>query len=106
MDSGTESVRKVKTEDSKQKQKIESKNRQQKKVWIDYNEDIVTIQQVCAHAALTVRTHRLESKNPISEADQEWIFARNYEGTEQLQAILKEKGKEPDETEYHYFQSR
>ena len=44
----------------------------------------VTIQQVCAHAALTVRTHRLESKNPISEADLEWIFARNYEGTEQL----------------------
>ena len=26
--------------------------------------------------------HRLESKNPISEADLEWIFARNYEGTE------------------------
>ena len=40
------------------------------------------IQQVCAHAALTVRTHRLESKNPISEADLEWIFARDYEGTE------------------------
>ena len=59
MDSGTESVRKVKTEDSKQKQKIESKIRQQKEVRIDYNE-----------------------------------------------AILKEKGKEPDETEYHYFQSR
>ena len=29
-----------------------------------------------------MRTHRLESKNPISEADLEWIFARNYEGTE------------------------
>ena len=26
--------------------------------------------------------HRLEGKNPISEADLEWIFARNYEGTE------------------------
>ena len=24
----------------------------------------------------------LEGKNPISEADLEWIFARNYEGTE------------------------
>ena len=34
-------------------------------------------------AALTVvRKHRLEGKNPISEADLEWIFARNYEGTE------------------------
>ncbi len=32
--------------------------------------------------ALTVRKHRLEGKNPISEADLEWIFARNYEGTE------------------------
>ena len=36
----------------------------------------------CALAALTVRKHRLEGKNPISEADLEWIFARNYEGTE------------------------
>ena len=42
----------------------------------------VTVQKVCALAALTVRKHRLEGKNPISEADQEWIFARNYEGTE------------------------
>ena len=33
-------------------------------------------------AALTVRKHRLEGNNPISEADLEWIFARNYEGTE------------------------
>ena len=47
-----------------------------------YKRSMVTIQQVCAHAALTVRTHRLESKNPISEADLEWIFACNYEGTE------------------------
>ncbi len=31
---------------------------------------------------LTVRKHRLEGKNSISEADLEWIFARNYEGTE------------------------
>ncbi len=43
---------------------------------------LVTVQQVCALAALTVRKHRLEDKNPISEADLEWIFARNYEGTE------------------------
>ena len=50
---------------------------------------MVTIQQVCAHAALTVRTHRLESKNPISEADLEWIFARNYEGTEQLRKFFQ-----------------
>ena len=42
----------------------------------------VTVQQVCALAALTVRKHRLEGKNPISEADLEWIFARNYEGTD------------------------
>ena len=34
------------------------------------------------YAALTVRKHRLEGKNPISEADLEWIFACNYEGTE------------------------
>ena len=42
----------------------------------------LTVQWVCALAALTVRKHRLEGKNPISEADLEWIFARNYEGTE------------------------
>ena len=27
----------------------------------------------------------LTSKNPITEGDLEWIFARNCEGTEQLQ---------------------
>ena len=54
-----------------------------------YKRSMVTIQQVCAHAALTVRTHRLESKNPISEADLEWIFARNYEGTEQLRKFFQ-----------------
>ena len=27
----------------------------------------------------------LEGKNPIGAADLEWIFARNCEGTEQLQ---------------------
>ena len=48
----------------------------------------VTVQQVCALAAQTVRKHRLEGKNPISEADLEWIFARNYEGTEQLRRMV------------------
>ena len=38
--------------------------------------------QVCALAALTVRKHKLEGKNPIGAADLEWIFACNYEGTE------------------------
>ena len=37
---------------------------------------------VCALAALSVRILGLEGKNPISEADLECIFARNYEGTE------------------------
>ena len=45
---------------------------------------IVTVQQVCALAALTVRILRLEGKNPIGEVDLEWIFARNCEGTEPL----------------------
>ena len=40
----------------------------------------VTVQQVCALAALTVRKHKLEGKNPIGAAD--GIFASNYEGTE------------------------
>ena len=38
--------------------------------------------QVCALAALTVRKHKLEGKNPIGAADLEWIFACNYEDTE------------------------
>ena len=42
----------------------------------------ITVQQVCALAALTVRKLRLEGKNPIGAADLEWIFACNYEGTE------------------------
>ena len=46
----------------------------------------VTIQQVCALAALTVRKHLPEGKNPIGEADLEWVFACNGEGTEQLRA--------------------
>ena len=45
----------------------------------------VTVQQVCALAVLTVRKHKLEGRNPIGAADLEWIFARNCEGTEQLQ---------------------
>ena len=44
----------------------------------------VTVQQVCAFTALTVRKLGLEGKNPIGIADLEWIFARNCEGTEQL----------------------
>ena len=40
---------------------------------------LVTVQQVCALAALTVMKHRLEGKNPIGEADLEWIFACNCE---------------------------
>ena len=44
----------------------------------------VTVQQVCAFTALTVRKIRLEGKNPIGAADLEWIFARNCEGTEPM----------------------
>ena len=44
----------------------------------------VTVQQVCAFTALTVRKLGLEGKNPIGIADLEWIFARNREDTEQL----------------------
>ena len=40
----------------------------------------ITVQQVCALAALTVRKLRLEGKNPIGAADSEWIFARNCRG--------------------------
>ena len=32
---------------------------------------LVTVQQVCALAALTVRKHNLEGKNPIGTADLE-----------------------------------
>ena len=42
----------------------------------------ITVQQVCALAALTVIKDRHEGKNPIGAADPEWIFASNYEGTE------------------------
>ena len=37
----------------------------------------VTIQSICALAALTVRKHGTEGKNAIGEADVEWIFASN-----------------------------
>ena len=40
---------------------------------------------------LTVRKLRLEGKNPIGTADLEWIFARNCEGTEQLQDLVKRR---------------
>ena len=42
----------------------------------------VTVQQVCALAALTVRKHKPEGEYPIGAADLEWIFACSYEGTE------------------------
>ena len=42
----------------------------------------VTVQQVCALAALTVRKHKPEGEYPIGAADLEWIFAGSYEGTE------------------------
>ena len=48
----------------------------------------VTVQQVCAFTALTVRKHGLAGKNPIAEGNFRWIFARNCEGTEQLHGIL------------------
>ena len=34
----------------------------------------ITVQQVCALAALTVIKHRLEGKNPIGEDDLERLF--------------------------------
>ena len=42
----------------------------------------MTVQQVCALAALTVKKLGLECKKPIGGADLEWIFAGNCEGTE------------------------
>ena len=44
----------------------------------------ITVQQVCAFDALTVKKLGLEGKNPIGGADLEWIFAGNCEGTEPL----------------------
>mgnify|MGYP007075888680 CR=1 FL=1 len=48
-------------------------------------ERIVTVQQVCAFTALTVIKLGKAGKNPIAAGDFAWIFARNCEGTEQLQ---------------------
>ena len=48
----------------------------------------VTVQQVCALAALTARKLRQEGKNPIGAADLGMDFARNCEGTEQLRYFL------------------
>ena len=45
---------------------------------------IVTVRQVCALAALTVRKTKLAGKNPIDEVGFKWIFARICEGTEQI----------------------
>ena len=53
----------------------------------------VTVQQVCAFTALTVRKLGLEGKNPIGIADLEWIFARNCEGTEQLRYSFNHGGQ-------------
>ena len=44
----------------------------------------MSIPQVYALTGLTVRKSMPEGKNPIGEADLEWIFARNREDTEQL----------------------
>ena len=41
----------------------------------------VTVQQVCALAALTVRKHKPEGKNPIGIADLEWILALRSTGS-------------------------
>ena len=42
----------------------------------------VTVQQVCAFTALTVRKDSFSRQKSICEANFTWIFARNYEGTE------------------------
>ncbi len=52
----------------------------------EYNEKEKML--ICALAALTVRKHRLEGKNPISEADLEWIFARNYRAERNMDILI------------------
>ena len=52
------------------------------RIFIKRRNHNVTVQEVCALAALTVRKHKLEGKNLIGAADLEWIFACSYEGTE------------------------
>ena len=42
----------------------------------------VTVQQVCAFTALTVRKRSGNRHKSICEANFAWICARNYEGTE------------------------
>ena len=59
----------------------------ERKVQRFFRMGIVTVPQICALAAQTVRKHNLEDKNPIGAADLKWIFACNYEGTEQLLEI-------------------
>lgn len=44
----------------------------------------VTVQQVCALAALTIQKSKLAGKNPIDEVDFKWIFARIGEGAEPI----------------------
>ena len=43
---------------------------------------LVTVQQVCAYTALTVRKSSGNKHKSITESDFAWICARNYEGTE------------------------
>ena len=50
---------------------------------------MVTVQEVCAFTALTVRKHRRVGKNPIAAGNFSWIFARDCEGTEQLLMMVK-----------------
>ena len=47
-----------------------------------YYSSPVTVHQVCAFTALTVRKRKLDKRKSIYEVDFAWIFARNYEGTE------------------------
>ena len=43
---------------------------------------LITVQQVCAFTARTVKKHRFSRNKSITEGDFAWICARNYEGTE------------------------
>ena len=54
----------------------------QQRVSEDDKDSLGNCSVVCALAALTVRKHKLEGKNPIGAADLEWIFACSYEGAE------------------------
>ena len=48
----------------------------------DFFRICVTVQQVCAYTALTVRKSSGSRHKSITEGDFAWICARNYEGTE------------------------